>query len=196
MQVSIAFAVSEVEKAKGIRLPMNAIWKLRDELYTRSGGVNYGTRMLLGYYAGYASRLFVFADFNAGRYASRNAAFQNMVAKLSGKVLALDGDVLIYGGGLASSRPSGTELAVRGLNLGLDDRVIRADLLKGREFGFRDTETYRRVAVRFGETTGKAPPYAVLPQIKLDSPKLSKTMTTERFARAVMARHERCMKLK
>ena len=83
---------------------MAAIWKLRDELYTRQGGVNYGTRMLLGYRAGYASRLHVFADYNAGRYASRNAAFQHMVAKLSGAELALDGDLLLYEGGKPEER--------------------------------------------------------------------------------------------
>ena len=51
MQVSIAYTIAEVEKAKDSRLGMAAIWKLRDELYTREGGVNYGTRMLLGYRA-------------------------------------------------------------------------------------------------------------------------------------------------
>jgi hypothetical protein len=196
MQVSVSFAIDEVEKAKGERLQMNAIWKLRDELYARSGGVNYGTRMLLGYYAGYASRIYVFADFNAGRYASRNAAFQKMVAELSGKNLALDGDLLIYKGGEPAAKESGTESAVRHLPLGLDKREIRRDLLKGKELEFRDTETYKRVAARFTKESGKAPLYAVLPQIRLESPKLSHTMTTEKFARAVMARYEKCMKLR
>ena len=82
------------------------MWKLRDELYTRDGGVNYGTRMLLGYRADYPSRLFVFADYNAGRYASRNAAFQHMVATLSGADLALDGDLMLYEGGKPGPRPA------------------------------------------------------------------------------------------
>ena len=103
MQVSISYVIAEVEKAKSSKLGLAEIWKLRDELYTRAGGVNYGTRMLLGYHAGYGSRLHVFADYNAGRYASRNAAFQHMVAKLSGADLALDGDLLIYEGGIPKS---------------------------------------------------------------------------------------------
>ena len=47
MQVSAAFTIAAIEKAKNRRLGLGAIWKLRDELYTRKGGVAYGTRMLL-----------------------------------------------------------------------------------------------------------------------------------------------------
>lgn len=193
MQVSIAYVIAEVEKAKGRRLGLAAIWALRDELYTRAGGINYGTRMLLGYHAGYGSRIHVFADYNAGRYASRNAAFQHMVAKLSGERLALDGDLLIYRGGEAAPAASATEQALRSLKLGLADSALRADLERGKSYGFRHTETYGRVSRAYAEKTGKAPPYAMIPQIRLESPKLSKHMTTEVFARAVMRRHERCM---
>ncbi len=196
MQVSIAYAIAEVEKTKERRLQMNAIWKLRDELYTRAGGINYGTRMLLGYRAGYSSRIYVFADFNAGRYASRNAAFQHMVATLGGTKLALDGDLLIYDGGTPLATASGSEKAVRALKLGLSDKEVRADLLREKEYGFRDTATYQMVAKRFTARTGKPAPYAMVPQIRLDSPKLSRSMTTERFARAVMRRYERCLDLK
>jgi hypothetical protein len=194
MQVSIAYAIAEVETAKGRRLGMPAIWKLRDELYTRQGGVDYGARMLLGYRAGYDSRLYVFADYNAGRYASRNAAFQHMVSELSGHKLALDGDLLLYGGATPRREASATEKAVRTLSLGLSDEDIRADLARGKDYAFRETLLYTRVAEAYAKETGKPPPYAMIPQIRLESPKLSKLMTTERFARAVMARHERCMK--
>jgi hypothetical protein len=196
MQVSIAYVIAEVEKARGRRLGMPAIWKLRDELYTRRGGVNYGTRMLLGYRAGYASRLHVFADYNAGRYASRNAAFQHMVATLSGHQLALDGDLLIYEGAAPKPSPSATERALRSLGLPLNDKAIRAGLLKEKESAFRDGELYGRVASAYAAKTGKAPPHAMVPQIRLESPKLSKHMTTERFARAVMRRYERCMNVR
>ena len=194
MQVSIAYTIAEVEKVRGTRLGMSAIWKLRDELYTRAGGVNYGTRMLLGYRAGYPSRLYVFADYNAGRYASRNAAFQHMVAELSGEKLALDGDLLIYDGGEPKAQPSATEAALRGLALGLEGKAIRADLLKEKEDAFRETDTYGRVADAYREKTGRKAPYAKLPQIRLSSPKISRNMTTEIFARSVMRRYERCLK--
>lgn len=195
MQVSAAFAIAEVEREKDRRLGLGAIWKLRDELYTRKGGVAYGTRMLLGYRADYPSRLFVFADFNAGRYASRNAAFQHMVAALSGNALALDGDLMLYEGGKPRPEASATEKALRKLGL-MDDESLRADLLREKDHAFRDTDTYRRVAVAFTQKTGKNAPYAMLPQIRLKSPKIRSHMTTEIFARAVMRRYERCMAVK
>ena len=64
--------------------------------------------MLLGYRANYPSRLYVFADYNAGRYASRNTAFQHMVATLSKRDLALDGDLMLYEGG--KPRPEASSL--------------------------------------------------------------------------------------
>lgn len=193
MQVSAAFAIEEVETEKRHRLGLSAIWKLRDELYTRKGGVSYGTRMLLGYRAGYPSRIFVFADYNAGRYASRNAAFQHMVAELSGEKLALDGDLLLYKGGEPRPEASASEKALVSLDL-LDKDRVRDDLLKEKDYDFRDTETYSRVARAYAAKTGKKPPYAMLPQIRLKSPKIRSNMTTEIFARAVMRRYETCMK--
>ena len=196
MQVAIAYVIAEAERQKGKRLGLAEIWKLRDELYTRDGGVTYGARMLLGYRAGYDSRLYVFADFNAGRYASRNAAFQHMVAELSGEPLALDGDLLIYESGAAQPQPSATEKALRKLSLGLKDAAIREDLLQEKEYAFRSTTTYSSVAAAFEKKTGQKPPHAMLPQIRLKSPKIKSRMTTEIFARAVMARYDRCMKAK
>jgi hypothetical protein len=150
--------------------------------------------MLLGYRAGYDSRLYVFADYNAGRYASRNAAFQHMVSELTEEKLALDGDLLLYRSSTPRSEASATEKAVRRIALGLTDEEIRADLAREKEDNFRRTPLYARVAKAYATKTGRKAPYAMIPQIRLESPKLSKHMTTERFARAVMARHERCMK--
>jgi hypothetical protein len=196
MQVSVAYAVGETERREDRSLPLERIWQLRDHLYSRAGGIDFGTRILLGYYAGYDTRLHVFADFNAGRYASRNAAFQHMVSALGGTKLALDGDLLLYESGIPSAKESGTEKAVRALKTGLSDKDIRGDLLNEKQYKFRETETYRRVSALYRKKTGKAAPYAMIPQIRLESPKLSKTMTTERFARAVMARYERCLKIR
>ena len=64
-------------------MTLDDVYAVRDQLYTRQGGMYYGVKQLLGYDTGYAQKIFRFADFNAGRYASRNAAFQQVVATLS-----------------------------------------------------------------------------------------------------------------
>jgi hypothetical protein len=119
-----------------------------------------------------------------------------MAAELGGRKLALDGDLLIYDGGKPRPEASATEKALRRLDLGLSDKALRADLLMEKEYAFRDTETYRLLTEAYAERMGRKPPYAMLPQISLSSPKIRNHMTTEIFARAVMRRHERCMKAK
>ena len=93
------------------------------------GGLWFGTYHLLNYPASYSEPLYRFADFNAGWYASRNAAFQSAVSRASGVKLALDGDLIAYG----SSKAGTTELAVRKLSatLGMSDSDIRRQLEKG-----------------------------------------------------------------
>ena len=70
-----------------------------------------GIAHLLGYPASYDKPLFRFADFNAGRYASRNAAFQNAVSVATGIPLDLDGDLIRYRKAKDGNRTSATETA-------------------------------------------------------------------------------------
>ncbi len=81
--------------------------------------------------------------FNAGWYASRNAAFQNAVVKASGVKLALDGDLIRYD----SEEPGSTELAVRRLasQLGMSDSEIHRQLKKGDSLAFEKTDLYQQV---------------------------------------------------
>lgn len=123
MQVSIAFAE---QHASGY--PWKMAGTVRQEVFSRRGGLWFGTYHLLNYPANYSAPIFRFADFNAGWYASRNAAFQNAVSKASGVKLAMDGDLILYG----SSEPGKTELAVRKLagKLDMSESEIRRQLQK------------------------------------------------------------------
>ncbi|MFH4134598.1 DUF1615 family protein, partial [Acinetobacter baumannii] len=84
--------------------------------FSLRGGLWFGTYHLLNYPANYDKPLYRFADFNAGWYASRTAAFQNAVSRASGVKLALDGDLIAYG----SSEAGTTERAVRKLSTKLE----------------------------------------------------------------------------
>jgi hypothetical protein len=183
MQVSIAFAE---EHAKQKRYPYPMPGSVRAEIFTRRGGMYFGIAHLLDYPASYAEMQFRFADFNAGHYASRNAAFQNAVSKVSRKSLALDGDLIIHG----SAEPSRTELAIRSIaaRLELDDDDIRRDLELGREAEFENTKLYERVFALAG-----AVPRAMIPNIRLKSPKIKRKLTTEWFATRVDGRYKRCL---
>ena len=121
MQVSIAFAE---QHADGYPYPLDG--SIRREVFSRRGGMYFGIAHLLGYPADYPAPLYRFADFNAGWYASRNAAFQSAVSRVSGIPLALDGDLIRYG----TRTPGSTELAVRSLGKRLDmsDAAIRRAL--------------------------------------------------------------------
>ena len=109
MQVSIAFAESH---AKARPYPYTVEGSIRHEVFTRRGGLYFGIAHLLDYPASYDKPLFRFADFNAGRYASRNAAFQNAVAVATGISLDLDGDLVRYRKSKFCSNMSATETAV------------------------------------------------------------------------------------
>ncbi len=184
MQVSIAYAEAHVRNAT---YPYPLAGGVRREVFTRRGGLYFGIAHLLDYPVSYDSMLYRFADFNAGRYASRNAAFQQAVSGLSKTSLAIDGDLLREG----SSEPSQTELAVRKLNTGLGERQIRRDLERGTEHEFEETELYRKV-FELADARGPAP-RALVPDIRLQSVKITRQLTTEWFARRVDGRYRRCL---
>ncbi|MBO9158616.1 MAG: surface-exposed outer membrane lipoprotein YaiW, partial [Escherichia coli] len=187
MQVSIAFAE---QHTKGYPWKMDGT--VRQEVFSRRGGLWFGTYHLLNYPASYSAPIYRFADFNAGWYASRNAAFQNAVSKASGVKLALDGDLIRYD----SKEPGKTELATRKLaaKLGMSDSEIRRQLEKGDSFSFEETALYKKVYQLAETKTGKSLPREMLPGIQLESPKITRNLTTAWFAKRVDERRARCMK--
>lgn len=154
MQVSIAFAQAH---AQGYPYPVEG--SMRDEVFSRRGGVYFGTAHLLGYPAEYPRVLYRFADFNAGWHASRNAAFQQAVSLATGIALVLDGDLVKPDAGFRDP-PGATELAVRSLGqaLGMSDAAIHRGLLRGGEAGFAQSKLFGRVFALAERFEGRALP--------------------------------------
>ena len=190
MQVSIAFAEAQA-KAKPYPYPMAG--SVRHEVFTRRGGLYFGTAHLLDYPAPYDRLLYRYADFNAGHYASRNAAFQQALSTASGVPLELDGDLIRFDADAA--RPGATELAARTLRakLELSDAQIRRALEQGTEAAFEGTALYRRVFALAEALERRTLPRAVMPRIALKSPKIRRPLTTEWFASRVEERWKRCV---
>lgn len=186
MQVSIAFA-----QAHERGYPWKMEGTVRQEVFTLRGGLWFGTYHLLNYPTSYSAALYRFADFNAGWYASRNAAFQNAVSKATGVKLALDGDVIRYD----SDEPGNTELAVRKLAAKLDmsNAQIHQQLKKGDSQAFEETALYRQVYALAEQKTGKKLAREMLPGIQLESPKITRNLTTAWFAKRVDERRANCM---
>jgi len=192
MQVGVAFAKAHVN-AKPYPYPMSG--SLRHEVFTRRGGMYFGIAHLLDYPAAYDGYLYRFADYNAGRYASRNAAFQKAVTEVSGIPLDLDGDLVRFGEGQAGKDAGGTELAARVLSRSLDmsNAQIRRDLELGKSREFERSRLYTRVFALADKARGKPVPRAVMPQIRLQSSKFTRKLTTEWFASRVADRHRTCL---
>ena len=188
MQVGIPFAESNASS-----YPYPVEGTIRDEVFTRRGGMYFGIAHLLGYQTPYTRKVHRFADYNAGWYASRNAAFQNAVALATGTALALDGDVLNPGAPL--DKPGQTERAVRMLSaeLDMDERAIRKALERGDRLDFDDTGLYAKVFALAEARARKPLPRAMIPGIKLESPKITRELTTAWFATRVDERYQRCL---
>lgn len=187
MQVSIAFAEAN---ARGYPYPIKD--SIRHEVFTRRGGIWFGTKHIFGYEAEYPDTLYRFADFNAGWYASRNAAFQAAVSRLSGKTLALDGDLIRYD----SDLPGNTELAVYTLanRVNMSKQAIHQSLKLGDTAEFAETDLYHRIFTLADKQAGKRLPRAILPGIVLKSPKITRNLTTAWFAKRVDDRELRCVR--
>ena len=77
--------------------------------------------------------------------------------------------------------------------LDMNNAAIRRDLAQGEEAGFQRSRVYERVFALAEQLEGRTLPRAVLPRIDLQSPKITRKLTTEWFARRVDERWRRCM---
>jgi uncharacterized protein DUF1615 len=189
MQVNVAFAE---QFASTHHYPYPVKVSIGDELFTRRGSVYFGTAHLLAYSPPYDRFLYRFADFNAGQFASRNAAFQLAVSGASGSAITADGALLPHDPG---AKPGDTELAARALATRLDmtDGEIRSALEEGRRKEFERTRLYTAVFNLAEHAQGRPLPRAAIPRIKLEGPKLSRTLSTEWYANRVDGRFKECL---
>lgn len=188
MQVNANFANSYAAEK---RYPFGSDGALRNALFSRKGGLYFGIAYLLDYPASYESMSFRFADYNAGRYSSRNAAFQKAVSSLSGIPLKPDGDLLIYEDGAALEKDSRTMRALLAIapRLRMEKNVIFRSLLLEKSPLFEQTHLYRRV---FAMTP--AMPRAAVPEITVRGPKVSRKLTTASYVKRVEGRYRNCLK--
>lgn len=191
MQVGIDFAERH---ARQHPYPYDGIASIRQEVFTRRGGMYFGIAHLLDYPAEYPAMRYRFADFNAGHYASRNAAFQRATAIASGRKIAIDGDLVRHGAS-PGAEPGETEAAVRSLGdrLGMSDMAIRRELELGDSAEF-DRSPLLTGVYRLAESSpAKRLPRAAMPEIRLAGPKIHRELTTAWFANRVEGRWRRCV---
>lgn len=191
MQVSIQYAQDHQKDHMSVN-------DLRDDLYTQYGGLYYGIHRLMMYSNQYDKPIYRFADYNSGMYSSRNASVQKALNILTGSELSLDGDLLQYDkNDNVQAVQSNTELTF--INLFTQKKVIitpqqlRSDLKTEKTIDFEKTQTYLTLTKLYKDQTGKEMPYAVMPQVIITGPKLSRDYNTNWYATRVNGRFESCM---
>jgi Protein of unknown function (DUF1615) len=189
MQVNVAF-LKQTAAAEHYPYPVRG--NLADELFTRRGSVYFGTAHLLGYPASYDSYVYRFADYNAGQYASRNAAFQIALGKVAHRHVIPDGSLLPHDGAAGSGDTEGAAREIAG-RLGLSEDAIHDALSKGRSADLETTRLYRRVYELAGNSAQRPAARAVVPRIDLQGPKISRHLTTDWYAHRVAERFDRCL---
>jgi hypothetical protein len=191
MQVNVAF-VRQSAATRSYPYPVKD--DIADELFTRRGSLYFGIAHLLAYPEPYPRFLFRFADYNAGQYASRNAAFQDAVSAAAGVPVTADGALLPNSGDAAGT--GSTEAAIRELRskLNLGDDSIHSALEAGKSAQLERTALYQRVFALAERTRRRPLPHAVVPRIRLQSPKISRNLTTDWYAHRVNERFQQCLK--
>lgn len=193
MQVRVDYAL---EHRRAADVPRKA---LRDHLYTLEGGVLFGTLRLFDGAQGYDAPIYRFADYNAGPYSSRNAAFQRQLQTITGQPVTADGDLLVYNDrGRPRADQNGETVRVltdwaQTLEPPLPRSRILADLEHEKSARFERTDTWGAVRTAFAEKMGREPAYAIVPDVALDSPKLQGAWSTSTFANRVDRRYRDCL---
>ena len=159
--------------------------------------MSYGIAQELGYQSHYALPRYRFADYNAGRYSSRNAALQEQLSRLTGLSLIPDGDLLQYDHRgqptMGESQSLQALLQFRHTYAPwLQEDQLRHDVQAEKTFAFEETETYRAIKEVYQQVTGQPPAYARIPDVSIHSVKMRHTHDEDWFVHAVEQKYGRC----
>ncbi|MEP6885563.1 MAG: DUF1615 domain-containing protein [Gammaproteobacteria bacterium] len=189
MQVNVAFA-EQYAAARPYPYPVKV--SIPDEVFSRRGSLYFGIGHLLAYEPHYDQYLYRFADFNAGQFASRDAAFQRALSRVSGSRVTADGALLPHAD---EKTPGETELAARAiqLRLHLDDAAIHDALAQSKKSSFEHTALYQGVFALADKGQASPAPRAAVPHIVLRGPKLRRNLSTNWYAHRVNERFGRCL---
>jgi hypothetical protein len=192
MQVSIAYAEKHAA-AKPYPYPMDGS-SIRREIFTRRGGMYFGIAHLLDYPARYDKRSIASPTSTPDTMRAATPGSRTRSASHRGIPLSLDGD-LVRIKDAASKGAGETELATRvvAARVGIGDGAVRRALEQGLSDDFERTDLYRQVFTVAEGLERRPLPRAVLPRIALQSPKITRKLTTEWFANRVDERHRRCL---
>jgi hypothetical protein len=189
MQVSVAWAAA----ASGT--PRALAGELRSRLFDRAEGLRWGVARLFASAGAYREARYLFADYNASPFASRNAAFQEALAQLTGIELALDGDLMAYD---PLGRPRGASESLAALERfaaghGLGRERLRREVALEKSASFEQTATWQAVRAAFRRLNGADPPSQRVPAITLRNPKTGARSELASFVSLTGRRYRGCL---
>ncbi|PZD60305.1 DUF1615 domain-containing protein, partial [Pantoea ananatis] len=77
--------------------------------------------------------------------------------------------------------------------LDMSNSEIRDDLEQGEKAEFSNSDVWKQVFALADKMAGRHLPREMLPGIKLESPKITRNLTTAWFAQRVDSRYQQCM---
>lgn len=100
-----------------------------------------------------------------------------------------------YDGDTPAQAPSSVESALLGISrrLGMSRSEIRRDLQLEKSSEFSNSPLYRKLFALADGKAGEALPRQMMPSIDLKSPKITRKLTTEWFAKRVNTRYNTCL---
>jgi hypothetical protein len=184
MQVSISFAEAQAS-VRPYPFPVTA--SIRREVFTRRGGMYFGIAHLLAYQ--YPARNRSVRHSMPANAPAATRRFKRL-GQIVGDDAGADGDLLPP---RSQDTVGETERAALALSDDQHQSILDPADRTGHEQAFERTQLYERVFAQADRLAGQPVPRAIVPTITLKSPKITRKLTTEWFARRVDERYRRCL---